>query len=66
MQGLYLSAFQPKKIKANPLVRDFYDQIPDIRRCPEGLISSGSVNCAVRPNQFAEFEYKDNIKVVRL
>jgi ATP-dependent DNA helicase PIF1 len=66
MQGLYLSAFQPKKIKANPLVREFYDQIPDIRRCPEGLISSGSLDCAVRPNQFAEFEYKDNIKVVRL
>jgi len=30
LEGLYLSAFQPKRIKANPLVKIFYDQIPII------------------------------------
>jgi len=30
LEGLYLSAFHPKKIKANPLVRQFYGQIPPI------------------------------------
>ena len=28
LDGLYLSAFQPKRIKANPIVKEFYDQIP--------------------------------------
>ena len=28
LEGLYLSAFVPHRIKANPLVRDFYDKIP--------------------------------------
>ena len=63
--GLYLSAFQPKKIKANPLVREFYDQIPDI---PIGFIQRCHVEsiAPVGSNLFAEFEYKDTIKVVRL
>ena len=30
LEGLYLSAFQPKRIKANPLVKEFYDQIPEL------------------------------------
>jgi ATP-dependent DNA helicase PIF1 len=62
LEGLYLSAFQPKKIKANPLVCQFYDQIPDI---PVESIAETSISRS--SNQFAEFEYKDpNIKIVRL
>jgi ATP-dependent DNA helicase PIF1 len=64
LEGLYLSAFQPRKIKANPLVRDFYKQISDIPEegliqcCPVGLVDS---------NVFAEYQYKDpDIKVLRL
>jgi ATP-dependent DNA helicase PIF1 len=30
LEGLYLSAFQPLRIRANPLVKDFYNQIPPI------------------------------------
>ena len=71
LAGLYLSAFQPKKIKANPLVREFYKQIPEIPEvCHEGLISVGSAGAPaveVASNKFVEFEYKDpNIKVLRL
>jgi len=69
MAGLYLSAFQPKKIKANPLVREFYDQIPEI---PIGFVQGCHVEsivgeeCSVSQNRFAEFEYKEDVKVVRL
>lgn len=30
LQGLYLTEFQPNRIKANPIVKQFYDSIPDI------------------------------------
>jgi ATP-dependent exoDNAse (exonuclease V) alpha subunit len=30
LDGLYLSAFNPNRIKANPLVKSFYSNIPDI------------------------------------
>lgn len=30
LEGLYLSAFQPLRIRANPLVKDFYEKIPPI------------------------------------
>jgi ATP-dependent DNA helicase PIF1 len=30
LEGLYLSAFQPLRIRANPLVKEFYSQIPPI------------------------------------
>jgi hypothetical protein len=69
MAGLYLSAFQPKKIKANPLVREFYDQIPEIpivfvQGCHvESIVGE---ECSVGENRFAEFEYKQDVKVVRL
>jgi hypothetical protein len=69
LAGLYLSAFQPKKIKANPLVQEFYKQIPEIPEiCHEGLISVSSAGAVeVASNKFVEFEYKDpNIKVLRL
>jgi ATP-dependent DNA helicase PIF1 len=34
LEGLYLSAFHPQKIKANPRVIEFYDSIPDIQMIP--------------------------------
>lgn len=50
LDGLYLSAFQPRKIKANPTVKEFYRSIPEISvsvgddgnrfsqyRCPQDL-----------------------------
>ena len=29
LEGLYLSAFNPQRIKANPLVKEFYSRIPE-------------------------------------
>jgi len=58
LEGLYLSAFHPKKIKANPLVREFYDHIPEIIEEP----------VSVGENIFSNFEYKpeNDVKVIRL
>ena len=32
LRGLYLSDFQPQRIAANPVVHDFYKNIPDISK----------------------------------
>lgn len=55
LDGLYLSAFQPRKIKANPIVKEFYRGIPDW-------------DYEIPENIFREFEMKEdpNIKVIRL
>jgi ATP-dependent DNA helicase PIF1 len=34
LEGLYLSAFNPRKIRANPIVKEFYSRIPE----PEYMI----------------------------
>jgi len=44
LDGLYLSAFQPRKIKANPIVKQFYREIPEN-------------SCAVDENPFRQFAY---------
>lgn len=50
IEGLYLSAFQPRKIKANPLVKEFYRGIPE--SCLEG--------------DDEEVEVEPNVKIIRL
>ena len=30
LEGLYLSAFNPQRIRANPIVKDFYSKIPEV------------------------------------
>jgi ATP-dependent DNA helicase PIF1 len=50
LDGLYLSAFNPQKIRTNPKVQDFYQTIPPI--APEST-SSGSENV------FEEYVYKE-------
>ena len=76
--GLYLSAFQPKRIKANPIVKEFYNQIPKIDMSQiEDKEIENKIEVAVeaaataieRDNIFREFacEVKDpSIKVIRL
>lgn len=70
LEGLYLSAFQPRKIKANPLVKEFYKQIPDIPDIP--IVPMTNEPCTQDrsipvENIFTEFEYKDpNVKTIRL
>jgi len=74
LDGLYLSAFQPRRIKANPIVKSFYRNIPEIEY---EIVENNST-----ANIFREFEMKEsndicvkesnkyvtdpNVKVVRL
>ena len=58
LDGLYLSAFQPKRIKANPIVKEFYDQIPVV------------LEDITKENIFKVFEcvshVEEDIKIIRL
>jgi len=54
LDGLYLSAFHPQKIMANPVVNRFYSTIAD-----------PVLPTSVDPD-FSRFELKENVKVVRL
>jgi ATP-dependent DNA helicase PIF1 len=62
LQGLYLSDFQPLRIAANPVVHDFYENIPDI----------DMTNTVFNTVSFAEYELKEepyeknNIKKISL
>jgi len=62
LQGLYLSDFQPQRIAANPVVHDFYKNIPDI----------DMTNTVFNTVSFAEYELKEepyeqnNIKKISL
>jgi len=58
LDGLFLSAFNPLRIRANPLVRDFYAKIPDID--PSLLVKITSVSSppvAVSSPDFSQFAY---------
>jgi ATP-dependent DNA helicase PIF1 len=63
LDGLYLSAFNPQRIKANPIVKDFYSKIPD----PESM-----TDIKEKANIFQSFalepeEYVDpNVKRIKL
>ena len=52
LEGLYLSAFQPRKIKANPTVKEFYKSISENSR-PVGREPDNT-----NGNIFSNFEYK--------
>ena len=68
LEGLYLSAFQPKRIKANPLVKEFYDQIPEL--VIKGYIAEPVVEIPIaipinrNDNIFREFAYTEVIDAV--
>ena len=63
LDGLYLSAFDPAKIRANPKVVEFYDTIPDI-----------VFDEKIELNPFKNFELKEdayvepdkNIKIIKI
>ena len=65
LDGLYLSAFDPGCIRANPKVIDFYNHIPKIDYTKIEISE---------PNPFKEFELKEetyeipdkNIKIIKL
>jgi ATP-dependent DNA helicase PIF1 len=70
LEGLYLSAFQARRIKSNPLVKEFYKTIPEIdigeemvRDCETKVICSQGGS----DNVFQEYAYVDpSVKIVRL
>jgi ATP-dependent DNA helicase PIF1 len=64
LDGLYLSAFEPTKIKANPTVRNFYATIQEIeyKEEPENTETTN-----VFEETLKNLEYKDtNIKTVKI
>jgi len=66
LEGLYLSAFHAHKIKANPIVKEFYKNIPPIEVIEYEEIIKTSNSCEQNPqsienntkNVFARFAYK--------
>jgi len=56
LAGLYLTAFLPSKIKANPIVKDFYDNLIVIDYERE-ILSTSSV--LLKHNIFESFSYKE-------
>jgi len=81
LDGLYLSAFQPERIRANPTVIEFYTNIPQIdypteKREPTQEKPTEKTTEKREPKKptkdpFAEFRYKEkptdpNIKVVKM
>lgn len=69
LDGLYLSAFHAHKIKANPIVKEFYKQIPTIvEEITENTLSSSFSSCEEKndfpienntKNIFSKFAYKE-------
>lgn len=76
LEGLYLSAFQPRRIKANPIVKAFYKNIPEIEYEIENNSSTTNIfrdfelkeeHNDVNVNEIKESTVTDpNVKVVRL
>jgi hypothetical protein len=62
LDGLYLSAFQPKRIKANPLVKDFYRNIPEV--CDE-VIENPFAGYACKEIAIDTYEDTSQIKIIR-
>ena len=59
LQGLYLSAFNPERIKINPQVKQYYSEIPE----HDYIIKEESL----KSNELTEEEYEDsNIKKIVL
>lgn len=63
LEGLYLSAFEPDKIKANPIVKEFYNRIQPI---DYKIIEPEPEPETVFEETIKKFEYKEDIRVVKL
>ena len=73
LDGLYLSAFQPRKIKANPTVKEFYRSIPENSRgVGEAGKGEAGKGTGITENPFSQFECPSiamqdpNVKIIRL
>jgi ATP-dependent DNA helicase PIF1 len=50
LEGLYLSAFNPNKIRANPIVKEFYSKIPE----PTSLVSNVFESFALKEEEYID------------
>jgi ATP-dependent DNA helicase PIF1 len=65
LDGLYLSAFEPHKIRANPKVIDFYNAIPKVDYSQ--IIINPFRNFELKEEDYeAEREQDKNIKIIKL
>jgi hypothetical protein len=75
LEGLYLSNFNPRKIKTNPTVAEFYRSIPEVSdkdvvfkseaTTSEALKSEATTSDTKHVHDFTKFAYVDpSIKVV--
>jgi ATP-dependent DNA helicase PIF1 len=66
LNGLYLSAFQPRKIKANPVVKAFYRNIPEMSY--EIVENSENIfrDFELKEEEYVSEEKDPTIKVIRL
>lgn len=65
LDGLYLSAFEPHKIRANPKVIDFYNTIPKVDYSQ--IIINPFRNFELKEEDYeAEREQDKNIKIIKL
>jgi ATP-dependent DNA helicase PIF1 len=62
LDGLYLSAFQPEKIRTNPTVIEFYN---NIREIPVEDLSTQQLPIIEKLKEF-EYKEKSDIKVIRI
>jgi hypothetical protein len=60
LEGLFLQAFEPSRIKENPKVKQFYRGIPEVPDsfCHKEVICDSSSNTLVE-NIFETFAYKE-------
>jgi hypothetical protein len=66
LEGLYLSSFDPKKIKTNPLVSAFYEKIPKEISVLSIDEKVSSEELKLEPELQVKSEVKPLIKVVKL
>jgi hypothetical protein len=61
LDGLYLSAFNPQKIRTNPKVQDFYQTIPPIPEEEVEVISTMAIesSSSSSENVFEQYVYKE-------
>lgn len=59
LDGLYLSCFNPKKIKSNPEVIKFYNQIPEVPEIEEEEEQEPA-------QDFSKFAYQPDVKIMKL
>lgn len=72
LEGLYLSNFDPRKIKTNPTVAEFYKTIPEVKKnvglseasCGGG---GGQASCGGEQTDFTKYKCVDpSIKIIKL